>query len=101
MSRVSQASIFQKCYEFTAAADARANGLYPFFKSISRSEGTKVYIDGREMLMLGSNNYLGLANDPQLLEKAQAHERGCGSCRGTVWHKLQWLAVHERDPRLA
>ena len=84
MSRVSQASIFQKCYEFTAAADARANGLYPFFKSISRSEGTKVYIDGREMLMLGSNNYLGLANDPRMKEAAEvAAERYGTSCSGS------------------
>jgi 8-amino-7-oxononanoate synthase len=58
--------------------------LYPFFKPISRSEGSKVYIDGREMLMLGSNNYLGLANDPRMKEAAEiAAERYGTSCSGS------------------
>ncbi len=84
MNRKDKASIFDKCYAFTAAAEARATGLYPFFKPIGRSEGTKVYIDGREMLMLGSNNYLGLANDPRMKEAAeQAAERYGTSCSGS------------------
>lgn len=84
MSRANQASIFDKCYAFTAAAEVRATGLYPYFKPIGRSEGTKVYIDGREMIMLGSNNYLGLANDPRLKEAAElAAERYGTSCSGS------------------
>ncbi|MGI6439002.1 MAG: aminotransferase class I/II-fold pyridoxal phosphate-dependent enzyme [Sphaerochaetaceae bacterium] len=84
MSRPKPVSIFEKCYEFTAAEEIRATGLYPFFKPIGRSEGTKVYIDNKEMLMLGSNNYLGLANDPRLKQAAEeATERYGTSCSGS------------------
>lgn len=77
-------NIFDKCYDFKEAAEARTSGIYPFFKSIERSQGTKVYIEGREMLMAGSNNYLGLANDPRLKEAAEkAVERYGTSCSGS------------------
>ncbi|MDD4219003.1 MAG: pyridoxal phosphate-dependent aminotransferase family protein [Sphaerochaetaceae bacterium] len=84
MSRDNYATIFHKCFEFTAATEVRATGLYPYFKPISRSEGSKVYIDGREMLMLGSNNYLGLANDARMKKAAEeAAERYGTSCSGS------------------
>ncbi len=77
-------TIFNKCYDFKEAEEARTSGIYPFFKPIERSQGTKVYIDGREMLMAGSNNYLGLANDPRLKEAAEkAVERYGTSCSGS------------------
>lgn len=89
MSREQQISemnktIFNKCYDFKEAEEARTSGIYPFFKPIERSQGTKVYIEGREMLMAGSNNYLGLANDPRLKEAAEkAVERYGTSCSGS------------------
>jgi len=77
-------SIFHKCFDFTEAEQARQTGIYPFFKPIERSDGTKVYIGGREMLMAGSNNYLGLANDPRMIEAARkAVERYGTSCSGS------------------
>lgn len=77
-------TIFNKCYDFKDAAEARETGIYPFFKPIARAQGTKVYIEGREMLMAGSNNYLGLANDPRLKEAAEkAVERYGTSCSGS------------------
>lgn len=77
-------SIFDKCHLFTEAAEARENGIYPFFKPISRSIGSKVLIDGRELLMFGSNNYLGLANDIRLKTAAEeALERFGTSCSGS------------------
>lgn len=63
--------IFDKCYDFKDAAEARESGIYPFFKPIEKMEGTKVYIEGKEMLMAGSNNYLGLATDERLKEEAR------------------------------
>ncbi len=84
MDITSHASIFNKCYDFTEAAQARAIGLYPFFKPIGRSDGSKVYIDGKEMLMMGSNNYLGLAGDPRMKEAAELTlERYGTSCSGS------------------
>ncbi len=76
--------ILQRCSEFTLASEARESGIYPFFKPISQSAGSKVYIDGKELLMLGSNNYLGLANDPRMAEAAkQAANRYGTSCSGS------------------
>ncbi len=63
--------IFSKCKNFTEAKAVRASGLYPFFKPIEKSEGTVVTIDGRRLIMLGSNNYLGLANDQRLKEASE------------------------------
>lgn len=81
---ITDKSIFNKCHDFKDAAEARSTGIYPFFKPIERSQGTKVYIEGREMLMAGSNNYLGLANDPRLKEAAEkAVERYGTSCSGS------------------
>lgn len=76
--------VLRKCYEYTDANMVRAAGLYPFFKPIQRNSGSKVYIDGREMLMAGSNNYLGLANDPRLKEAAESVVEKYGtSCSGS------------------
>jgi 8-amino-7-oxononanoate synthase len=75
---------FQKCFDFDEANEARESGLYPFFKPIQRNSGSKVFIDGRELLMAGSNNYLGLANDPRLKEAAESVvERYGTSCSGS------------------
>lgn len=77
-------SLLQKCHDYGDAAAVREAGLYPFFKSIQRNSGTKVYIDGKELLMAGSNNYLGLANDPRLKEAAESVvERYGTSCSGS------------------
>lgn len=102
MRQAGNASIFQKCYDFTEAREVRANGLYPFFKPISRSEGSKVIIDGCEMLMFGSNNYLGLANDPRLKEAAQqAAYRYGTSCSGSRFMNGTLDLHEELEHRLA
>jgi 8-amino-7-oxononanoate synthase len=76
--------IFDKCHAFKDAEEARQTGIYPFFKPIGKAQGTKVYIEGREMLMAGSNNYLGLAHDPRMEEAAaQAVKKYGTSCSGS------------------
>ena len=96
------APIFNKCYNFTEAAEVRASGLYPFFKPISRSEGSRVFIDGREMIMLGSNNYLGLANDHRLKEAAEAAAQRYGtSCSGSRFMNGTLDLHEELEHRLA
>ena len=78
------APIFRKCYEYEEAQDARDKGLYPFYKPIDRSMGNKVIMEGREFIMAGSNNYLGLAFDPRMQEAAMEAIRLHGtSCSGS------------------
>ena len=63
--------IFDKCFEFTRADEAIAMGIYPFFTPIQEVNGNKVKVDGKEMIMVGSNNYLGLLDHPQVQKAAQ------------------------------
>ena len=63
--------IFNKCYNFTRADEAKAMGIYPYFTPIQEVKGNKVIVDGKEMIMVGSNNYLGLINHPGVMKAAQ------------------------------
>lgn len=60
--------IFAKCYEFSVADGLRQAGLYPYFTPFDVNEGAIAKLDGREVVMLGSNNYLGLTTDPRVRE---------------------------------
>lgn len=76
--------IFEKCDNFILARLAQASGLYPYFLPIENSEGTEATIDGRHVLMLGSNNYLGLTTDPRVRKAAMdATETYGTSCTGS------------------
>src|SRR5208337_2644967 len=48
-----------------------ANGLYPYFRAIQSDQDTVVLMDGKKVLMFGSNSYLGLTNHPKILEAAK------------------------------
>jgi 8-amino-7-oxononanoate synthase len=76
--------LFQKCREYRDSADARAQGFYPYFRRIEGAHGNHVICDGQEKIMIGSNNYLGLAQDPRVVEAAcrAAQEYGAG-CTGS------------------
>jgi 8-amino-7-oxononanoate synthase len=74
--------IFEKCFEFTRAEEAMAMGMYPFFTPIQEVYGNKVKVDGKEMIMVGSNNYLGLIDHPQVQKAAQeaVNRYGVATC---------------------
>jgi 8-amino-7-oxononanoate synthase len=63
--------ILKKCYEFDRAKKAIESGIYPFFQTLESTEGTEVVMNGRKVLMLGSNNYLGLTFHPKVKAAAQ------------------------------
>lgn len=69
--RIKKADVFTKAYQFTAADEVKAKGLYPYFKPLTDTDGNVVVIEGKEVIMAGSNNYLGLTNDIRLMEAAQ------------------------------
>lgn len=62
----------QKLSRYTAPQEAKAKGVYPYFREISSDQDTEVLMNGRKILMLGSNSYLGLTNHPKIKEAAKA-----------------------------
>lgn len=99
-------AIFEKARAFMAPGalinEAKEAGLYPYFRAISRSEGTRAFIDGRELIMAGSNNYLGLTSDPRVKEAAnQAITKYGTGCTGSRFLNGT-LDIHlELEERLA
>jgi 8-amino-7-oxononanoate synthase len=76
--------IFAKCYEFTIAKEAMKGGYYPYFIPLDDTEGTEVVINGRRLIMIGSNNYLGLTVDPRVRQAAMDAVAKYGtSCTGS------------------
>ena len=76
--------LFKKCYEFTRADDVKALGLYPYFRAIEENEGPVVQIEGKKIIMAGSNNYLGLTSHPKVKEAAiKAVEKYGTGCSGS------------------
>lgn len=77
--------LFDKCTSFTRADEVKALGLYPYFHAIEESEGPVVQIEGRKVIMAGSNNYLGLTAHPKVKEAAikavQKYGTGCSGSR--------------------
>jgi 8-amino-7-oxononanoate synthase len=64
--------LLDKVSQFTTAKDLEAAGLYHYFRVIESAQENTVRIDGQEVIMLGSNNYLGLTNHPRVKEAAKA-----------------------------
>lgn len=77
--------LFNKCYDFTRADDIKAMGFYPYFRPIEENEGPVVQIEGRKVVMAGSNNYLGLTAHPKVkeatLEAVRKYGTGCSGSR--------------------
>ena len=76
--------LLEKVRQFRDADQVRAMGLYPYFRVIESAQDTEVFINGRKVLMLGSNSYLGLTNDPRVKEAVLAAVKKYGSgCAGS------------------
>ncbi len=94
--------IFKKCYDFTRADDIKALGVYPYFRPIEENEGPVVQIEGKRIIMAGSNNYLGLTGHPYVKESAiKAVEKYGTGCSGSRY-LTGTLDLHiELESRLA
>lgn len=88
--------IFKKCFDFTRADEAVREGWYPYFVPLQASDGTEVTIRGHRLIMLGSNNYLGLTHDQRVMDQAEAVARTYGSgCTGSRFLNGN-LDLHEK-----
>ena len=71
LSKIGGRDVFEKCMKFMAADNARAMGVYPFFRPLDFNNGPEAQLEGRTVTMLGSNNYLGLTTHPKVREAAK------------------------------
>jgi 8-amino-7-oxononanoate synthase len=96
------ADLFDKCRRFTAAREAIASGLYPYFQPIEESFDTEVVIRGERKIMVGSNNYLGLTHHPYVLARArEALDRYGTGCTGSRFLNGTLDMHEELEERLA
>jgi len=94
--------LFAKCRSFTRAAEARQAGYYPYFIPLEDTEGTEVVINGKRMIMIGSNNYLGLTTHPKVRQAAiDAIKRYGTSCTGSRFLNGNLRLHNELEQELA
>ncbi|MDZ4769952.1 MAG: aminotransferase class I/II-fold pyridoxal phosphate-dependent enzyme [Chloroflexota bacterium] len=96
------ADLFDKAKNYKTAKEAMALGIYPYFRALSDTEGAVATFEGKEVVMIGSNNYLGLTTDPRVRQAAvEAVERYGTSVTGSRFLNGT-LELHlELDRRLA
>lgn len=97
--------IFKKCLDsalLVTVRETRARDLYPYFLPLDGTEGTEVTVNGRQVIMIGSNNYLGLTTHPRVREatKKAIDEYGT-SCTGSRFLNGTLKLHMELEERLA
>src|SRR5688572_17425380 len=76
--------LFDKVPRFTRAKEAIEAGIYPYFQPLDKSEGPVASFHGKRVIMIGSNNYLGMTTHPRVVKAAQdALEKYGTSCTGS------------------
>lgn len=96
------ADIFEKCRNFREAKALMRLGIYGYFQPISSAQAPEIELDGKKYIMAGSNNYLGLANDPEMKKAAAeaALEKGTGSA-GSRFLNGNTKAANDLEEKLA
>ncbi|MDR1418054.1 MAG: pyridoxal phosphate-dependent aminotransferase family protein [Endomicrobium sp.] len=76
--------IFEKCFSFHAANKLKKMGYYPYYHRVESEQGPEITVEGEKRIVVCSNNYLGLANHPKVIEaSATAAKRYGTSCTGS------------------
>ena len=76
--------IFDKCYNYTSADEAKQQGIYPYFHALESKQDVEVIMEGKRRIMLGSNNYLGLTTHPDIIEAGiKAFNQYGSGCSGS------------------
>jgi len=71
LSKIGGKDVFEKAFKFMTADNARSMGMYPFFRPLDQNNGPEAMLEGKKVVMLGSNNYLGLTTHPRVRKAAQ------------------------------
>ncbi|MDR3195424.1 MAG: pyridoxal phosphate-dependent aminotransferase family protein [Endomicrobium sp.] len=78
------ADVFEKCFGFHAADELKQTGFYPYFHRIESQQGPEIIVNGSKKIVVCSNNYLGLANHPKVIESSVLAAKKYGtSCTGS------------------
>ncbi|MEE9150021.1 MAG: aminotransferase class I/II-fold pyridoxal phosphate-dependent enzyme [Candidatus Tectomicrobia bacterium] len=94
--------LLEKCRNYMEAAVAREEGWYPYFKVVESQQGPEAVVDGRRMIMLGSNNYLGLTDHPKVKEATISAVKTFGTgCTGSRYLNGTLSLHEEAETRLA
>lgn len=89
--------LFEKCYRRSAVDELREQELFPYFRELQSRQDTEVIMEGQRRIMLGSNNYLGLTTQPEVMQSGldalREYGTGCSGSRllnGTLELHLQF-----------
>jgi len=88
--------IFEKCAKATEyESGLKESGYYFFFRKLESPQDSEVVVNGKRVVMIGSNNYLGLTNHPRVKEAAlKAIEKYGSGCAGSRFLNGN-LEIHE------
>ncbi len=76
--------LFKKCREYTVAQQLKEADIYPYFHKLETRQAPVVTMEGKDIIMLGSNNYLGLTSHPEVIEAGvKAFEEFGSGCSGS------------------
>ncbi len=98
------ADLFSKCSMGVSARarEAMEQGWYPYFKAFGSGADTEVYLNGQKLIMIGSNNYLGLTQDPRVKKAAiEAIEKFGSGCTGSRFLNGTLTLHEELEEKLA
>lgn len=77
--------LFAKCFEPSLADEAKSRGIYPYFHALESRQDKEVIMEGKRRIMLGSNNYLGLTTNENVIEAGvkaiEQYGTGCSGSR--------------------
>lgn len=77
--------LFKKCSSLAHLKEVKEKGIYPYFHELQSKQDTEVFMENRKIVMLGSNNYLGLTSHPEVisasLDAVQKYGTGCSGSR--------------------
>ena len=76
--------LFAKCGTLEVLNSAKKMGIYPYFHQLETKQGPEVVMEGKNIIMIGSNNYLGLTSHPEVVEAGiKALEKYGSGCSGS------------------